>query len=73
MTVVYEVFSWPSSNCNMSLPFRFRVHEAIGPGLLHEITAIAESTTATAVAGYLFGLLVKTFLGICELGFKPSF
>jgi hypothetical protein len=57
----------------MSLPFRFRVHEAIGPGLLHEITAIAESTTATAVAGYLFGLLVKTFLGICELGFKPSF
>ena len=57
----------------MSLPFRFRVHEAIGPGLLHEITANAASTTATAVAGYVFGLRVQALLGICELGFKPSF
>ena len=46
--------------------FRFRVHEAIGPGLLHESTATAGTATATAVAGYVFGLLVKALFGGCK-------
>jgi hypothetical protein len=50
--------------------FRFRLHEAIGPGLLHEITAIAGSTTATAVAGFGFGLLVKALFCGCKFFLK---
>jgi hypothetical protein len=34
--------------------FRVRVHEAIGPGLLHEGTAIAFLATAVAVGLLIF-------------------
>jgi hypothetical protein len=34
--------------------FRVRVHEAIGPGLLHEGTAIAFLATAVAVTSFNF-------------------
>ena len=56
------------ATCNFL--FRFRVHEAIGPGLLHESTATAGTATATAVAGYVFELLVKALFGSCKFFFQ---